>query len=91
MKKTTNCKYCGKKAIGFPAAELSSAYRNAKKASRFAGTIANVLAGNYVLAWNVATGKCDEVMEKAGTDIIGGILYHFTCTECRQSFDKMVL
>lgn len=92
MEKATKCKYCGSTAIGRPAAETST-MRKVKTTSRWVGAVSSVLRLDLISAYGFASGKYENGMEKAGTVIIGGILYHFKCTnpECGQSFDKMVL
>ena len=93
MEKSTKCKFCGKTAVGKPAADASATVRNGKKICRGLGTIGSLLRLDPISAYSFASGKTEKGFEEAGSNIMGGILYHFKCTnpECGQSFDKMVL
>lgn len=92
MEKATKCKFCGSTAIGRPAAETST-MRKVKKTTRWVAALSSALRMDPVSTWGFASGKYEDGMEKAGTNLMGGVLYHFKCTnpECGQSFDKMVL
>lgn len=92
MEKATTCKYCGKTAIGRPASETST-IKKMRTTCRWVGATSSALRMDLVSAWGFASGKYEDGMEKAGTNLMGGVLYHFKCTnpECGQCFDKMVL
>ena len=77
---------------GIPILKDTTSYNVSKRLNQFSVALAAISSGNLVAtATSLQTGeKLTEMENHAISKVAGGQEYHFECSFCHQSFNKVV-